>query len=247
MAPMNEIHEEEFTVRTWDVDGCDGLSMAAAFNYCQEIAGIHAAELGVGVDSMREKGAAWILSRMSLELSRRPGWGTRMTCRTWPRGAERLFVYRDYEMEDEKGIFARGRSAWLVLDIAKKRPLRPESWIESLPLNAGRAALDGGASAVEDLVDPLPCMERRAAYSDIDYNRHVNNARYIQWVQDCLAFDELSSWSAMRCDINYLSEVTEGEPISLFRANSSGGWAVEGRKETSPAFRACLRPINPTL
>lgn len=244
MASMNEIHEETFTVRTWDVDGCDGLSMAAAFNYCQEIAGIHANELGVGMDSMREKGAAWILSRMSLELSRRPGWGKTLRCRTWPRGAERLFVYRDYEIEDDAGIFARGRSAWLVLDIAKKRPLRPESWIESLPLNANRAALDGGASAVGELVDSAPCGERRAAYSDIDYNKHVNNARYIQWVQDCLSFDELSSWPAMRCDINYLSEVKEGELIALHRAPSSGGWAVEGRKGEAPAFRACIRPLS---
>ncbi len=194
---MLEIYEEDFIVRTWDVDAYDGLTLAAAFNYCQEIAGIHASKLGVGLEAMQKDGVAWILSRMSLELSRRPGWGTSIKCRTWPCGADRLLVFRDYELSDKNGVFARGRSAWLILNMETKRLLRPGAWLEKLPENKGRIALADGAPSLKipepDSSNLEKSFKRRASYSDLDYNGHVNNSRYIQWAQDCFKLEELAS------------------------------------------------------
>ena len=62
---MPYVREEPFTVCTWDVDQADRLTMAAAFDFCQEVAGNHARALGVGAEILRDKGFAWVLSRMS--------------------------------------------------------------------------------------------------------------------------------------------------------------------------------------
>ena len=237
---MLEIYNEKFTVRTWDVDAKDHLSMAAAFNWCQEIAGIHADKLGVGVDFMREHKVAWILSRMSLELERRPGWQEEIECRTWPSGSERLLVWRNYEMADSKGIFGHGRSAWLILDTEKLRPLRPEKWIEKLPHSDKACALEGACQSIDAQEGLAQVSTRRAAYSDIDYNAHVNNARYIQWIQDLFSLEELATWPRMRCDINYLGQTLEGEEVDLFKGPVGKVWHIEGlqHKTGKPSFRA---------
>ncbi len=241
---MSNTREERFRVYTHDVDGAGKLTLAAAFNYFQEIAGNHAQDLGVGRDFMTASGQAWILSRMTAVLDRRPRWGAEVRVRTWPRGTARLFAIRDYEMSSEDGqVVGRGRSAWLIVDTATLRPRRPEALAASLPANEGMDALPDGAQGLSERDGLQDVGRRTAAYSDIDYNGHVNNARYVQWIQDVLPVDELEAADRMRLDINYLGEVKPGCTVRLQAGRIEGGWAMEGRHEDgdTPAFRAELR------
>ena len=240
---MSNTREETFRVYADDVDGADKLTLAAAFNYFQEIAGNHAQELGVGRKDMFDAGQAWILSRMSAVLDRRPGWGSEVRVRTWPRGTSRLFAIRDYEMRVETGeVFARGRSGWLVVDTTTLRPRRPENLAAGLPKNEGMDALPDGAQGLSERKDLIEVGRRSAAYSDIDYNGHVNNARYVQWIQDVLPIEELEAADCLRLDINYLGEVRPGSTVKIAAGRIDGGWALEGRHEDgdAPAFRAEL-------
>jgi medium-chain acyl-[acyl-carrier-protein] hydrolase len=240
---MSNTRDELFQVYTEDVDRADKLTAAAAFNFFQEIAGTHAQELGFGREYMNDAGQAWILSRMSAVLDRRPGRGSKVRVRTWPRGTDRLFAIRDYEMRDETdAIVARGRSGWLIVDLATLKPRRPEALVSSLPSNAGMDALADGAKGLTERKDLVQVGRRTAAYSDIDYNGHVNNARYVQWIQDALPSVEIEAADRLRLDINYLSEVKPGDTVSLWTGRIDGGWAIQGRHQSvdAPAFRAEL-------
>jgi acyl-ACP thioesterase len=245
---------EIFKVRTWDVDRADRLTLAAAFNYFQEVAGNHAEAIGIGRNRLMEKNQAWVLSRMSALILRRPAWGEEITVRTWPRGTDRLFALRDYDMVDpSNNVIARGRSAWIVLDLGKMRPLRPQSVMDTIPQNEGRDALKDGITALEKPEGSSKVSSRQAAYSDIDYNGHVNNARYVQWIQDILSPRDLEGALTLRLDINYLTEVREDEPIDLYQGSRnllaplegprSFSIALEGRHRDTDqsAFRAELR------
>ncbi len=253
---MGETYEERFRVCTWDVDRADRLTMAAAYNYCQEIAGHHATELGVGSAFMQANGIVWILSRMSAVLESRPCSGSRVIARTWPRGTERLFAVRDYELEDEAGaVFGRGRSAWLIVDSASYRPRRPEALLQGIPVNENRDSLLDGARAIEPSEGLLRVGDRAVAYSDLDSNGHMNNARYVQWIQDVLNPDSLAEASAMRLDIQYIAELRLGAVAGLYTGSIKHGdpgnltfqwgsrWAIEGRmtgNDNAPSFRAVL-------
>jgi acyl-ACP thioesterase len=125
--------------------------------------------------------------------------------------------------------------------------------METLPLNEGMDALSGVPASLESRGDLRHCGERRALYSDIDYNGHVNNVRYIQWIQDSIDPAVLEQARQARLDINYLGEVKPGETVELWKAEfpaESWGWAAafEGRRRqennTEPAFRAELRIIS---
>jgi acyl-ACP thioesterase len=214
-----DIWQETFSLRFADVDPSDRLTLAATFNYFQEAAISHAENLGVGREAMAARGHVWILSRMSVFFERRPKWGETVTVRTWPRGYEKLFALRDYDIRDgaDKSV-VRGRSGWIILDIEKRRPLRPQAAAGALPLNEGLDALPGGAAALDTRENLDKAGERRALYSDIDFNGHVNNARYIQWIQDVTEPAVLEKAGAMRLDINYLKEIRPGELVELWSA-----------------------------
>jgi len=267
-----DIYTQETTIRFADIDQSDTLTMASTFDLFQEAAINHAEMLGRGREAMRQSGQVWILSRISVFMERRPQFGEEVTIRTWPRGASKLFVIRDYDIHSSGGVDVRGRSGWLVVDLEKHRPLRPQTVMESMPLNEGENALPGAnlqgndppsALAVREFT-PEQSVLRRVCYSDIDYNGHVNNTRYIQWIQDLIEPEILETARQMRLDVNYLSEARYGEAIKLYiqpiKDNLPGliqgqfpvpckdAFAIEGRREaassadeTVTVFRAELQ------
>lgn len=263
---MKDIWHETLSIRFGQVDRSDRLTPFSTFDLLQEAAINHAADLGVGRDDLAHTRQLWVLSRMTALMERRPVYGETVTVRTWPLGADRLFAIRDYDIRDgEDRSIVRGRSGWLVLDLDKRRPLRIQPIVASLPLNEGCNALPGGAGGLDSLPDMVKAGERRAVFSDIDYNGHVNNARYIQWIQDLVEPELLENAHTLRLDINYLGEVKYGEVTGLWTAPVTGpgawngigpgevpssegvpcafGLAVEGRRQEGgqPVFRAELR------
>jgi acyl-ACP thioesterase len=230
-----DIWQETFPVGFTVVDRSDCLTLAGTFDFFQEAAIRHAENLGVGRDAMFRAGQGWVLSRMSVVLDRRPRQGETITVRSWPRGWDRLFAVRDFDIRDGSGVpLVRGRSCWLILDIAKRRPLRPQALMGTLPLNEGLDALPGGGANLEAVDNLHKAGERRAAYSDIDYNGHVNNARYVQWIQDILENEDLENARRMRLDINYLSETKPGETTELWTAPLPPGGGETGTAPLPP-------------
>ena len=259
-----DIWQESFDLRFAGVDRSDRLTLAWAFAFFQEAAISHATALGVGRNALADSGQAWVLSRFSVFMEQRPGYGENITVRTWPRGSEKLFALRDYEISESSGkALVRGRASWLVLDLEKRRPLRIEPIIEKLPLNEGKNALLSGPLSIASSLDLVTAGERQAVYSDIDYYGHVNNVRYIQWIQDMIPPDLLDRADQLRLDINYLGETMPGEKVELFYTpiscvpnckspdlqtqdypvSPSAAFAYEGRKtaQGQTVFRAELR------
>jgi hypothetical protein len=101
----------------------------------------------------------------------------------------------------------------------KRRPLRAQPVVEKFPQNDGLNALNGAPLGLETRENLAKAGERRAAYSDIDYNGHVNNARYIPWIQDLMDAEILEKADRIRFDINYLSEIKYGELIEIWAAD----------------------------
>jgi len=225
---MVDIWREETRVRFGSVDRSNRLTMGSIFSFFQEAAISHAADLGVGMDMLENTGQAWILSRLSIFAERRPLFDEAVMISSWPRRREKLFAYRDYEIRDSFGAAAvRGRAAWLIIDIEKRRPLRIEPILESLPPNDGIDAFPAGPAGLGARENLVNKMKRAALYSDIDYFGHVNNARYVQWIQDVTDSDVLTAADQIRLDINYTSEVRPGEEVELWVAPLEYGEALQ--------------------
>jgi len=254
-----DIWQETHPVRFGEIDKSDRLTLSAILQSFQEAAICHAENLGVGREDMARTGRVWILSRMSVLVERRPKYCETVTIRSWPRGGEKLFAMRNYDIRDKDDIpVVCARSAWLIVDIEKRRPLRPQSIMDTLPQNEGLDVFptdEGGAAAIAErsnlsLVTDTHAAERKALYTDVDYNGHVNNVSYVKWIEDALDSKLLEKADKMRLDINYLNEITAGEVTELYSAQiddepgtRTGAFAFEGRKKESGqmAFRAELR------
>jgi acyl-ACP thioesterase len=232
-------NEQKIIFNDVDTSGC--ITPFAVFNYFQDAAAAHAERIGVGRAAMLANNQVWVLSRMSVLIEKRARFGDDIVLRSWPRGYDRLFCVRDYDIANTGGdIMVRARSGWLVVDWEKRRPLRPQSLSLDIPVNEGLDALDGSPAGLETKNNLLKITERRASYSDIDFNGHMNNARYVQWIQDVANGDALQNAQRLRLDINYLNETHLNDTIEIWsapieddKARLAGAekkTALEGRK-----------------
>ena len=247
------VWSENFTVRFGAVDRSDSMTLSSTFGVFQEAAISHAENMGIGREDMARTGQVWILSRMSALVDRRPRYGETVTVRTWPRGWEKLFAIRDYDIRDARGdAIVRARSCWIIVEIASRRPVRPQAALEGLDMNEGMDATGFVPERLEERACLRKAEELRAAYSDVDYNGHVNNVSYVRWLENSASPADLERARQSRLDINYMSEVLPGESVGIWAGDiesPEGGppplraLAFEGKKagDGKPAFRAELR------
>jgi acyl-ACP thioesterase len=189
-------------------------SVLAMADYVQEAAGRHAAALGVSMQDFLAEGRAWVLARFRMEVARPPDWGETVTLETWPSGLERLFAMREFVFRDEAGRrLAAGTSRWLVIDVERRRPLRPPSVLHDLDVPDRPAPLDAD-------LDDLPAPERTdrartfdVRYHDLDLNRHVNNVRYLEWALETLPVEVLDERRCAALDLQFEAEATLGAPV----------------------------------
>jgi len=205
---------ETFPVRLVDLDAHATLAVGALCDFLQEAAGNHAGALGVAVWHLQERHLTWVLSRLRLRIDRLPSAGERLEVRTWPTGAERLFALRDFEVLDAQGRrIAAAVSAWLIIDISARRPVRIQSVFDPPGIGEASRSMDAGTEklpALEGADRESPVIVR---LSDLDANTHANNARIAEWVVEGVGREAWERSLIRELDVDFMAEALHGDTI----------------------------------
>jgi len=209
------IFSKDIHVRSYEVNATGCFSMQAICNHLQDIAWEHAGRLGFGYEQLARKDLFWVLSRLKIEIIKYPAWNDKVILKTWPRGSEKLFAYRDYAIEDKNGNLLIGAtSAWLILDRVKHRP-QPSGFLSNVPsFSESRVR--------ENDLKKLPAVENdkknrfiKVLFSHLDMNQHMNYGRYIQWIMDSYPYEIHLSDRLKSLEINFLAEAELNDWIAV--------------------------------
>lgn len=210
-----------------DLDFTDRPSVARICDILQRGATASAAELGVGKDDLAPTGHSWMLNSLSIVLDRMPRPAEKITLTTWPSGVKgKLLCYRDYLIRGAGGdSILRGTSDWIFVDIVERRICRLLPKMTTMaPEGVPRA--DVPPKAPKPMAEGEPFeVEIPVRRADVDFNRHVNNIHYVEWLFEALP-DELAARELGRLDITYRAEALFGDTI-VGRA-----WLAEGGART---------------
>lgn len=237
---------EGLRIRSQDVDSSGTLKLQSLFGHFQEIAGNHAAELGVGYDELEKKGCFWVLSRIRVHIERMPAWRETVSLETWPKHVDRLFALRDFQIVDaQQNSLLTGTTAWLVLDRAKNRPQR----LDVLPVDIQHYDVVHAIEGSLDKLKPGNALTLRHEHtvlaSELDMNNHVNNTEYTEWIADCFGHRQMGKRVIRSIQINYLEEALFGDTIGLYMEDETGKgetYYIEGisRRRGSKVFQAIV-------
>jgi medium-chain acyl-[acyl-carrier-protein] hydrolase len=213
---MRTVWQEDVFVKSYDVDFKNRLKINQLFNYMQEAAGNHAEHLGWGYRDIAKNSLIWVLSRAKVKMDEYPSRGDTIKVETWPKDTYRLFATRDFMFRNENGLrIGAATTVWLLLDITSMRPQRVQNVQQPYPENRDRHGLDERLEKLPSEGELLNTFERHVSYNDIDINRHVNNARYVDWLLECFPAGTLSDRQISSLQLNYLSEAKPDEIILI--------------------------------
>jgi acyl-ACP thioesterase len=222
------VFTKEYAVHSYETDARGSAKASTLLNYLQDAAGEHALRLGVGVPDLIKRRMTWVLSRYHIVVHGYPSLGARLEVVTWPSGKHGYFALRDFEVADGSGApVLSATSSWMVIALDGKQPVKIDEAI-AIPYAVERRALDDpfGSLPVPDARDAE--VRFRVESGHIDWNRHVNNAVYIQWALEAMPPDFLKTSRPAEIEVSYRAEAFYGEEIvsAVRRAAAEDGHPV---------------------
>lgn len=233
------ISRQLIDIPSYQVDELKRLRVSSFMELAQQIAEDNSEALGFGYNALIARNCVWILSRMQIRVVRMPRFKEKVSFETWHSGTMGPLFIRDYEMRSTEGSpLVIANSAWAIMDLDSRAVQRPDRF--DIPMESlGRASeLDSIPSKVRIPSDAVleGSFEHTASYSDVDYNHHVNNARYIVWAMDCLGDAAKSDLSCV--NVNFIHEIAPGTTVTLRRYRLGNTVYVEAADGATQAFTA---------
>jgi len=245
--PLKRIWQDQYLVNWYEADITGQAKLSSICNYLQESAWRHANHLGFGFEDAKGRNEVWVIIGLMLKMLRYPRWGETITVETWPKGIDRLFAFRDFKIMDDKGeIIGAATSTWMILDITTRRPRPVEIVRDVLHLATRQDILNINPPHLHPPHQAETLYTRKVHFSELDFNGHVNNTRYIDWCMDAFPADWHRQHKIHTMTINYLLEVRGTDTITLITDRSAAdGHLLQGIRESDgkAIFRAKLEDV----
>ena len=233
-----------FAVRSYEAGIENHVTLPTLCNYMQEAAGVSAARLGWGIQALQAEGLTWMLSRLRVRVSRYVPWGTAVTVRTWPSGMKgRLVAKRCFLGLDGDGaeIF-RASSEWLYVDMREQKIAKlPESFAGLVPPGTPDLELPDIGGKFAHLPSAESGVEVLTRRSDLDFNDHVNNVHYVEWM-----LEASESQSPSEVDIVFRTAAKAGETLVSERCAADGGRTLHAIRRRSDGAVLSTAAMSPT-
>lgn len=223
------VFEREFRISSYEINPRGFARLTSIANYLQETAYEHATELGWGYHALMEQKVGWVLSRMRIKVYKYPVWDDVVVIKTWPRGIEKLFAFRDFQLfNPRKELLAEASTNWLIVNLETHRPQRMPSAFMKI-ITHSEAVFDRPLEKIPLTKGASECSSHLVKYSDLDIVGHVNNVKYIEWCADTLDSDLLLQSGIRDFEINFMKEARQGDNIEIVCTPSKGGtYLIEG-------------------
>lgn len=240
---MSTFHESTYLVDTRDTDPLGQCRPSSLLSMLQESATQAAIALDISRERMLERyNCFWMLARIWFRLDRPLFWDDRLTLKTWHRGGKGAAMYRDYDLLVDGTPVGEAVSTWVLADQDTRKLIRLGSVAEFQGTDGGTLCKDKQLSRLKLPGAMTPAGSRTLYYSDADVNRHVNNARYADYLCDALRLEELGKGRRVSSmQIGFLAECRPGETLTISTAQAGGLYYVHGADEAGVSrFDGCL-------
>ncbi len=235
--------EYNYVLGSESMDFTRRAKAASVVRLMLDCAGADADACGLGVRDLNRRNASWVLLRFAADFRRMPAEKEPLVCRTWVKEVSRAMTTRCFEVVDAAGtMVAAAVSNWAMIGVESRSMLDLhelpgwETMTQDFPLPA---ALPRRLAAVVGGV----CGVRRAAYGDLDFNRHVNSVSYLEWMFDTLPLDVFETMRIARLDVNYLREVLFGQEAEIVASADDRDYRFELRVEGRAVCRMTMSAL----
>ncbi len=214
----------EHRITFYDVDFNKRLRLSDMMRLFSLMAGEDYYTRGLGHVFLKEKGFAFLVSKIVYKIYRLPTLEEEVILKTWVEEIKGAKFVRGYEMVSREGEqLVIGQAVWICVNPDTKKIVRPRDfpWCgdamprEDMPVHYREIKVPE-VHPISDYVVP---------YHAIDYNGHLNNTDYGDVIMNALPANELGK-DIDEFTLCYQHEAYMGETVNLFRGDPDGKTTV---------------------
>ena len=222
------IFRETAVTRIDDFDAKGSMLPSALLKVLENAADHHSASVTDESVEGSMHGVAWILAEWRVEIIRTPRYNDIINIETWiSDGSAAAHSNREFLLSDEHGgVLVKAAAKLTLFDLKANRIIKTDRAILERYRPEGNSVFSEKAhrlipaeSFSSETVFPL----RR---SDIDYNGHVHNTSYLNFVFDILPENAVQSFDIAKVRIAYKRPIKLGDNTIIKFHKDGGVWNV---------------------
>ncbi len=209
------MYTRELRVLPSDVSCLGLIKLRSLLNYFQDTASMAVENLEGSTTELISRGYAWVLVKYEIEfLSKLPALDEKFFIRTYHDPKHAYNSLRIFEaVRPDNSLFAWSKTSWLLIDLAAGRPVKPAVHLPEL-LKQDCEDIEPDFKEIIKMPESYNEISQPVRFHDLDYNSHVNNAVYFEWIFEATPIDfmahELKSVYA-----NFRSGVKANEHVKI--------------------------------
>lgn len=237
--------ERKFTIALSDLTSFDDLSNQALLSFLENMGGFHSDIAKYGLREIPENNLSWVLLNWKVEIKRRPKYGEELLVKTWVRGFNKFFSYRDFKVYDENNnIVILASSKWSLIDIKAKKIVHLTDEISDAykPEISESAFGDIDLPRLKEDKDIEAIKGTHEIYkSMIDFNKHVHNVHYIEIANDAIPDDIYFDMNKDNFEVECKKEIKYGSKVVTCFYETDSYYTIAIKSEDESIVHAIIK------
>lgn len=203
-----------YELKTYDINAQKQLTLPALVRIMHEASMQNVIDLGVSVWDLEPYHISWVLLKQRIHLYQIPHLGQTLSIHTYPSGFERIYTYRDTLVYNEREeLVADAASTWLLMDTQTRRLSAIPGFILAYEIPDFLEILPRAQIELASLKETKHTRSYCVGYHDLDFNGHLSNILYLQWMLECLPDAILQSGKIISAEIQFKHEARWNDAI----------------------------------
>ena len=229
---MEEIMSKQIKkVEICEADYANHYKVYHMFTTFAELATENGAKVGLWNEQMKGK-YGWVIAKQTLTINEPIRVDDIIEYSTIINNGSSAIFPRYYFIKRDGKEVANCSAIWTLIDLEKRRIVMPGRVGLTVPVVQHDLKLDAPKNIEYD-EELKHVMTRQVLYSDVDLNRHMNNARYIDWALDLIDLGIHKDHFISEVTIHYKKEILPLANVELYMGQNDYGYVVEGRNKNN--------------
>jgi len=210
----------KFHIESYVCDFTEKATITVMSRFLLDAASIHAQEREFGYEDISKDNVAWVLSRLSIQMEEYPRHNQDLTVETWIENVARYFTQRCFCFIDQSGkTIGYARTIWAAIDMQTRRPIEIPAWRPDMLqyVDEEKICPIAKMSKIPPVENVVPEPGYTVRYSDIDINKHMNSAKYIEHAVNTFDLNIFREKFIHKFEIVFLAEGMFGDKLKLYK------------------------------
>lgn len=234
--------EHEVFIGLRDVALDNKVTNTALLSYLEDAGGVHSNLAGYGLKDIPKVKRSWVLLNWQIQIFQRPTYGEKITIKTWSRGIEKLYAYRDFEILNEaKEKIGIATSKWVLLDTENLKITKPGKEVVKAYTVENKCVFEkpdlGKMTEPESYDGSTNFYVNRSL---IDVNNHLHNIYFMDIANEVLPIDIYKNAQFDNICMMCKKEIKLGDTVKVFYSKVENDYTIVIKSKDEKILHAII-------